>query len=272
MAWSQYLLAGVLVFCLSFDGEAAQEVFTLGTRPSAPLKVLVVKGDTPPAAILILFPGGDGKGHFKESDGKIQVSHNFLVRSSQLFVDQGFLVAIADVPSDRRMGMSDHFRMGDEHALDIKKVIDFLTQKWPGPVYLVGTSRGTLSVAYLGAALKDDRISGLVLTSSIGASQGRQMPLNISHADLDKITLPVLFVHHREDGCWASTMADALKNQRHLFKAAKTDFIEVLGGDPPRSNPCEPLSPHGFLGKEREVVAAIADWIRGKPVPKQIGP
>jgi hypothetical protein len=112
----------------------------------------------------------------------------------------------------------------------------------------------------------------LVLTSSVGAIQGRKMPLNLFHAELDKIILPVLFVHHREDGCWSSTLADARKIQRRLTKAAKTDFIEVVGGDPPRSDPCQALSAHGFLGGEREVVAAIAGWIRGKPVPKQIGP
>ena len=60
--------------------------------------------------------------------------------------------------------------------------------------------------------------------------------------------------------------------RKRVTKSPKVDFIEVQGGDPPRSEPCEALSPHGFLGKEREVVAAITDWALGKPVPARIGP
>jgi hypothetical protein len=41
-------------------------------------------------------------------------------------------------------------------------------------------------------------------------------------------------------------------------------LIAVQGGDPPLSEPCEALSRHGYLGIEREVVGAIADWIKAK--------
>ena len=51
----------------------------------------------------------------------------------------------------------------------------------------------------------------------------------------------------------------------------KLGGVEVEGGDPPQSNPCEGFAPHGFFGRERDVVAVIADWIAGKPVPKEIG-
>ncbi len=135
------------------------------------MKVLLRFPNNAPKAALVLFPGGQGEGHFAERNGQIRVGNNFLTRTSPLFVERGFAVAIVDVPSDQAGGISDQFRTGKEHIQDIKKVIDLVSQKWPGPLYLVGTSRGTLSVGSLGASLQDRRVSGIVLTSSIGASR-----------------------------------------------------------------------------------------------------
>ena len=171
--------------------------------------------------------------------------------------------------------MSDQFRTGKNHVTDIRKVLDFVAGKWPGPIFPAGTSRGTVSVAHLATALQDQRVSGIVLTSSIGASRPSRtdgLPRSLFDIPLDNITIPVLFVHHKEDGCWASTYADAVRLRKRVTKSLKVDFIEVQGGDPPQSEPCEAKSQHGYLGKEREVVSAITDWILGKPVPAQIGP
>ncbi len=269
------LLALAAALFVGPSAEAAQEIVTIETRPGVTLKVLLRFPNNAPKAALVLFPGGQGEGHFSERNGQIRVGNNFLTRSSPLFVEKRFAVAIVDVPSDQAGGMSDQFRTGKEHIQDIRKVIDLLNQRWPGPLYLVGTSRGTVSVAHLGAALQDPRISGIVLTSSIGASRPSRtdrLPLSLFEVPMESITYAVLFVHHRNDGCWASNYADALRLRKRITKSPKVDFIEVQGGDPARSEPCEAMSPHGYLGKEREVVAAITDWVEGKPVPKQIGP
>ncbi len=271
--WGLLALAAALLIPLPV--QSAQEIVTLETRPGVTLKVLLRFPNNAPKAALVLFPGGQGEGHFSERNGQIRVGNNFLTRTSPLFVERRFAVAIIDAPSDQAGGMSDQFRTGKEHIQDIKKVIDLVDQKWPGPLYLVGTSRGTVSVAHLGAALQDPRISGIVLTSSIGASRPSRLdrlPLSLFDIPMDNITLPVLFVHHRNDGCWASNYADALRLRKRITKSPKVDFIEVQGGAPARSEPCEAMSPHGYLGKEREVVTAITDWIASKPVPNQIGP
>ena len=271
--WCLLSLAAALLIPL--PAQSAQEIVTLETRPGVTLKVLLRFPNNSPKAALVLFPGGQGAGHFSERGGQIRVGNNFLTRSSPLFVERRFAVAVVDVPSDQAAGMSDQFRTGKEHIQDITKIIDLLDQKCPGPLYLVGTSRGTLSVAHLGASLQDRRISGIVLTSSIGASRpsrSDRLPLSLFEVPMENIMVPVLFVHHRNDGCWAANFADAVRLQKRVTKSAKVEFIEVQGGDPPRSEACEPLTPHGYLGKEREVVTAITDWVEGKPVPKQIGP
>jgi hypothetical protein len=254
----------------SLPVRAAQEIVTLDTRPGVSMRVLLLTPSASSKGTLVMFPGGDGKDHFTEQKGKVRFSRNFLVRSSNLFVDQGFLVAIVDVPSDQAAGMSPQFRTSKEHTEDIQKVIHMLGEKRPGTIFLVGTSAGTASVAHLAVTLKADRISGIVLTASIGVSRGSR--LSLMNLPLEKITLPVLFVHHREDGCWASTFNHALQLRDRMTGSSRTAFIEILGGDPPRSEPCQAMSPHGFLGKEREVVRAITDWLTGKPAPDKIGP
>jgi hypothetical protein len=47
-------------------------------------------------------------------------------------------------------------------------------------------------------------------------------------------------------------------------------LISVSGGDPPKSDPCEAFSTHGYLGREEPVVAAISAWILGKPFAQDI--
>ena len=51
---------------------------------------------------------------------------------------------------------------------------------------------------------------------------------------------------------------------------ARFALISVKGGKPPESGPCEPLSAHGFLGKEAETVDAIAAWMLKKPYRGEI--
>lgn len=273
LAFLIHLLPAMIMTLTPCRVEAGQETLTLDTRPGVTMKVLLMTPESSPSGVLVMFPGGDGKGHFTEQAGGVRLGGNFLVRSTPLFVDRGFVVAIIDVPSDEAWGMSDQFRTSREHTQDIQRVVDRLSARWPVPLFLVGTSRGTLSVAHLAVSLKDARVSGFVLTASIGAARGRGRPnLSLWDLPLEKTTLPVLLVHHRNDGCWASLFEDAVRLRDRIAKTSKIQFIEVLGGDPPRSEPCEAKSAHGFLGKEPEVVAAITDWALGRQVPKQIGP
>jgi len=169
--------------------------------------------------------------------------------------------------------MSDQFRTSAAHVEDVRTLIGFLRGISPALVYLVGTSRGTISVAHLGVDLQDPNVRGIVLTASLGQRLGpRATGIRLTNQPLERIALPTLFVHHRDDGCAASQYADAQALPPRMTSSPRTDFITVIGGDPPRSDPCEALSQHGFLGKEPNVVSAIAGWVLGRPVQSQIGP
>lgn len=152
---------------------------------------------------------------------------------------------------------------------DTTKIIDFVSQMWFKPIYLIGHSAGATSVAYLATVLKDQRIGGVVLTSAVGDGSLGTVPLHT-------ISYPVLFVHHRADP--GTSFEATLRQYQRLINSPRLGFIEVLGGDDSSPIGCSPRDPsrvsheHGFSGKRREVVTAISDWVAGKAVPERIGP
>jgi pimeloyl-ACP methyl ester carboxylesterase len=146
-------IAVFLIFLTSSLACAGQEMLEIATRPGVTVKVLLQTPETVSKGLLLLLPGGTGAGHFGGTAHNVSLGNNFLVRSSSLFVQHGYAAAIIDVPSDHLDGMSDAFRTSVEHTTDIQKVIDTLTSRGLGKVFLVGTSRGTISAVHLAAAL-----------------------------------------------------------------------------------------------------------------------
>ena len=49
---------------------------------------------------------------------------------------------------------------------------------------------------------------------------------------------------------------------KSLKQAPKKEFLTFDGGALSVLDPCEPMSYHGFLGLDKEVVTAIASWIK----------
>jgi len=172
-------------------------------------------------------------------------------------------VAVVDVPSDRRSGSGlNDFRTSAQHMADVRAVIAYMRDRFRAPVWAVGTSRGTLSAAAAGALLdKDDGPDGVVLTASVTLASGRR-PMNLDDVDLEKITVPVLIVHNRDDACHVTPFEDAEMLTERLTAAAKKELIAFEGGESEDDNPCRAMSHHGFLGLEDKVVRAITDWIK----------
>ncbi len=265
------LVAAALAGVSTGPTQAVPEIVSVDTRPGVTVRVLLLAPIGSPSATLLMFPGGLGNNHFGDKDGKVWLGKNFLLRAARPFAARGLLVAVIDTPSDQPQGMDDAFRMGKAHVEDVTKALDVLAERAPVPIYLVGTSRGTLSAAAIATAIKDPRVAGLVLTSSIvDGGSGRNRAATVYDAPLKRIAVPVLVVHHRNDACRATPIGAAAGLPAALGGSAKVTFVEVEGGDPPQSEACEALAAHGFLGRERDVVGVIADWVAGEPVPKQV--
>lgn len=211
-------------------------------------------------AAAILFPGGDGRVDLgKIKAGMFRDRGNFLVRARDFFVAEGVAVAIVDVASDLSSGHTAASRFGADHARDIDGVVAYLKARTGLPVWLIGTSAGTESAASVGIAL-GGKIAGVVLTSSITGNS--KMHTSVLSLGLEKIAVPVLAVAHRDDACFITPPSGAEKIVAAATTSMRKKAIYFEGGDPPRSKPCQALSPHGFIGIEKKVVAAIAAFIK----------
>lgn len=235
----------VVLFVVVGAAARAEDTIDLPTRPGVTQSIRFT-GVAHPVASLILLPGGYG--------ALRTVSNNFLVRVAPNFAALAFNVAVLDTPSDQPGGMPDGFRMGEAHATDIAAVVAFLRQRATVPVWLVGTSRGTVSAASVGVRLGPSRVAGVVLTSTVWAGSIGQVPL-------EQLRVPTLLVHNRDDGCRESPFDDAALGLNRLTGAPAKEAIAVSGGKQ-RSGPCEALSPHGYYGIEDQVVPLVAAWIK----------
>ena len=263
---SSIITVALSVFLTIAAAARAQEIVTLSTRDGAAQSfLLTIPADGKPAAAAILFPGGPGLIRLRTEGDRIRFGPgNFLVRSRQQFVDRGVVAAVMDAPSDQPRGMDDWFRLGEKHAADVAAVIAELKKRFDNvPVFLVGTSRGSISAAATGAALGAS-VSGVVLTSTVYL-WARSGP-GLSGFDYGRISAPVLLAHHVEDSCLVTPYREAQK----LAESRRYPLISVKGGLPATSDPCEAFSAHGYLGKEKETVEAIVNWMLKKPYSNEI--
>ena len=211
---------------------------------------------TPDAkATVLLFPGGAG-GFGRIEAGKA-MGMNFLIRSEPYFISNGFNVAIFGRPSDSQdLDYAD--RISDTHLTDIHKVLEFVKQKADVPVWIVGTSRGTISAATATIKLQGE-MTGVVLTSSVVSFK---KPEAVPRQDLAAIKVPVLVLHHTKDACHLCQPSEVPAILRGLKNAPIKKEIMFSGGANPSGNVCNGQHWHGFIGAEREAVDLIANWIK----------
>jgi hypothetical protein len=194
--------------------------------------------------VLVLLAGGGG--HL-DLDGKgcpRALTGNFLVRSLAHFHREGFATALVDAPSDHPGddGLKG-FRISPQHADDLGKVIADLRKRTDLPVWVVGTSRGTISAANAATRLTASAApDGVVLTSA-----------------------PILVIGHAADRC-PRTPPGLMAGVTTKSNGARKQVVTVTGGPGGTQaglDACQGQTPHGFLGQEAAVVAGIARFIRG---------
>jgi pimeloyl-ACP methyl ester carboxylesterase len=207
---------------------------------------------------VILFMGGDGRANVIPSGAN---SNNFLIRSQHYFSEENLMVAIVDVPSDRTTLHG--FRHSEAHAIDIKGIIAELRMLADVPVWAIGTSNGSASVVNVAWRFPPPAgPDGVVLTSSVERSRKGN---SVFDARLWRINVPALVVHHKDDACPWTPYTGAIRLQHALSASRDTKLIGIDGGSIPYGDACQPFHYHGFIGRERQVVEIIADWIRDHP-------
>lgn len=206
-------------------------------------------------ATLVLLPGANA------ATGRVvngqPTSDNFLSRSRLDFVNEKFNVIVVYRPSDLP-SLDYEYRVSNAHMIEISNVVAYAQQKFDKPVWLVGTSRGSVSAAAAAIFLGNEKIQGLVLLSSVTNGKVGAIPSQ----DMASLKIQTLVVHHKNDACPICVPAEASKIIDAMHASPKKEFVLIEGGFDPVGNPCTSKNWHGYINYEKETVKKIATWIQ----------
>ena len=223
-------------------------------------------------AALVLLVGGGGFIKLGDDGCARKLKGNSLIRQIPYFHAGGMVTALVDAPSDRREkdGLGG-FRSEAAHADDIGKVIADVRARTNLPVWLAGTSRGTISAANIAGRLEGPAApDGVILTSPLTKRAEKAHKPWAMHdvfmLDLAAIKMPLLVVVHEKDSCIRTPPPLGAKIVEKASSARKQSVV-VTGGPPwtpgDISTDCGGSSPHGFIEQWEEVAAGIVRFVRG---------
>ncbi len=257
------VVGALALAALGHPARAQERAVDLDTRPGVKMRALLnVPAD--PVGSVILLAGGHGHLNLGP-DGRIGWgAGNHLVRTRAAYVRAGFAVAVPDVADDLKVSPPKAvYRASEKHAVDLGALTLYMRQI-KAPVWIIGTSYGTISAANAVARLDGPtRPDGMVLSS--GMLMHKSLAGNAHSVErsvrLERLNVPTLFVHHQQDGCAHTPAADVPRLRALLTRAPKTEVFLFSGGEN-RGDPCEPGAHHGFNGIEGEVVAKTVAWLK----------
>jgi hypothetical protein len=209
-------------------------------------------------AVLIYIPAGEGRmgllpGH---TDHRYPF-HQMLRRLSDPTFTRGRLdVVLLDSPAPLSPGLpSPAARQGRDHLVRIESAIRFYRERTGLPVWLMGHSNGSISLAAFAAYAQDKGITGLVAGMVVSGSRGETQ-------FRPPVAWPMLFLHHREDGCDRTPpqAAWALYQQVRGFNPAPTEFVFIQGGRFQGGWLCT-SGFHVYHGAEEELTRAIDEFL-----------
>ena len=251
------LLAGLFVLCMAVPSWAVDRLMPVKTRADITTSYWWMPKDGATATV-VLFSGGGGGIGYRDGEPK---SGNFLIRSRDEFAKAGFNVALMGNPSDMPR-LTPAFRQSPEHFADVRAVVQDIQTRSPAPIWLVGTSQGTISAAAAGIDLGPS-VQGVVLTATLS---GQQSGGSVSDLALNKLAVPVLVHQHAKDSCKLTPPYLAERLITKLTASPVKKYMEVDGGQNPTGPACEAFHYHGYIEMEPEAVAQISAWIK-HPVP-----
>jgi hypothetical protein len=210
-------------------------------------------------ASVVLMTRGDGLLSLDATGTIIDSTGNFLIRSADLFLRHGLNVMMADAAPAHPGGLTAGIRLSATHAAELQGFINAALNRWGKPVWVVGTSNGSISTVTAGGfqpALAGLR--GVVITSPVTSLSLANQPTFNLYAS--RITLPALVVWHQEDHCSLSPPAGSATLFAVIPSAGKASHT-FEHGHSVATDPCGAFSEHGYAGIEEEVVKKIAEFI-----------
>jgi hypothetical protein len=207
------IVTGLLALLCTFPGAAfaapCGEVVSIATHDGTTTRYSFgpPQSGARARAALVLLAGGGGVLNLDDGGCARALEGNSLVRSADAFRALGFATALVDAPSDHNADEDGlrGFRSDAKHAEDLGRIVADLRARVGAPVWILGTSRGSISAVNAASRLKGAQApDGIVLTSALmagGKGNKSWVRDSVFDHDLGAIKLPALVVGHAGDKC-----------------------------------------------------------------------
>lgn len=208
-----------------------------------------------PRGTVVMLPGGAGDVGL-ERDGDIRHDHNFVVRTRTLWNNHGYAVLIPDTINRANLR---GLRSSPAYAALVSDLVAFARQRIAGPVFLLGTSQGSIAAMNGAAHAQPGSIAGVVLTESVSVMGGSGETVFSAHPE--RVRVAALIVANSDDRCIVAPPEAATRIAAAMTASHDVHVVTVSGGITRSSKDCGSLTPHGYYGIEDQVIGKISNWL-----------
>jgi hypothetical protein len=239
-------------------GEASEQIVDIRLS-SGELQHVLILAPLHPRAAIVMLPGGSGDIGI-ERGGDLRHDNNFVVRSRGLWVARGYAVLIPD--------SIDHANLrGERSAPPFAQLItDLITYARSSlappavlPVFLLGTSQGSIAAMNGAAHAAPGTLAGVVLTESVSVMGGSHE--TVFDATPERVRVPALVVANADDRCNVAPPSMAPRIAAAMTNSPNVEVKTISGGETKSAQACGSRTPHGYFGIEDRVVDLISRWI-----------
>ena len=270
---SRAVLVAVAALFLGCSGQATAApcgaVVSIATHDGTATRVSMA--GPLPRAVLLLLAGGGGHLDLDDEGCPRALAGNSLVRMAPILRELGFATVLVDAPSDHpgEDGLAG-FRGDAKHAADLALIMADARQRIAAPVWLAGTSRGTISAVNAASRLKGAAgPDGVVLTSALmsgGKGNKSWVRDSVFDHELSAITVPLLLIGHGGDKCLRSP-PEEMPRLFGRISSTRKQLVTVTGGPGWKGGyslkACVGRAPHGFHKQDRALAEGIARFVVG---------
>ena len=210
-----------------------------------------------PRATLVMLPGGTGEVGVRR-DGDLRHDNNFVVRTRAAWVGRGYAVLIPDTIDQTNLR---GVRSSTAYGRVVEELAAYAHTQADAPVFLIGTSQGTIAAMNGAAHARPGAVAGVILTEAVSVP-GRLSAETVFDADPQNVRIPALVVANRDDACDVAPPSMALRIVAAMTRSPEARVLMVSGGVQRSDKACGSLSPHGYYGIEGQIVAVLSAWLR----------
>jgi predicted alpha/beta-hydrolase family hydrolase len=234
-------------------GSATQQLVNLPFQGQNQRVLLAAPSDL--RGTIVMLPGGAGDVGLNR-DGDVRNGDNFLVRTCALWNARGYAVLIPDTLDHASLR---GVRSSPDYARLVGELVAFAREQHHGPVFVLGTSQGSIAAMNGAGYLQAGSISGVVLTESVSVMGGSGETVFTAHPE--RVRVPALIVANSDDRCDVAPPGAAQQIAAAMTASPNVQVLTVSGGITRSKRDCGSLSPHGYFGIEDKVVDAITGWM-----------